>query len=211
MKKNNQQAPSDREGKKAAGYYDLHTDAVDDLVNAAEENTPHYSQAELEKYRSGKKKWKLPQALKVVLIKTWFYGAVCFFVFWGLGLYVADRLDLYFIAAVIMGMVTDLLINHFLRFTEKMKGGSARWMMVTKRGAPGLMMNIPYGFVLLFFVVTFYSVVNMALISLFGGVEGTIYLGVEPIVFGLAATGADSLLIGCKRTLMKIVSDAKQR
>ena len=69
-----------------ASYYQLHTDAVEDLVSATKENTPRYSEEELNKYRSGKAKRKFPQWLKVLGIKTWFYGAVCFFVFWGLGM-----------------------------------------------------------------------------------------------------------------------------
>ena len=78
------ETPKQAENKEAS-YYSLHTGAVEDLVTATKDNTPRYSEAELNKYRSGKKKWRFPQWLKVLLIKTWFYGAVCFFVFWGLG------------------------------------------------------------------------------------------------------------------------------
>lgn len=192
----------------AAAYYQLHTDAVDDLVNASAENTPKYSKAELEKYRSGKKKWHLPEALKAVLIKFWFYGAVCFFVFMGLGMYLGNQWDLLFVAAIVMGMVTDLLINHFLRFTEKMPGGSKRWMMVTRRGAVGLGFNIMYAFVIMFLVVTAYSVINTVITSVLGAKS---ILGVEPLLFGLLAMGADMLCIGIKRTLIKIVEEAKTK
>jgi len=191
-----------------ASYYDLHTGAVDDLVNATRENTPRYSEEELNKYRSGKSKWKFPQWLKVGLIKFWFYGAVCYFVFWGLGLYVADQLDLMFAGAIVMGMVTDLLINHFLRFTEKLPGGSKKWMMVTKRGATGFFLNLLYGFALLFLVITAYNVLNMFMALLFG--ENVLVLGVEPVFFGLACMGTDMLCIAFKRMLLKIVSDAKR-
>ena len=98
-----------------ASYYQLHTDAVEDLVSATKENTPRYSEEELNKYRSGKTKRKFPQWLKVLGIKTWFYGAVCFFVFWGLGMYLADQWDLYFVAGIVLGMVTDLLINWYVQ------------------------------------------------------------------------------------------------
>ena len=57
-----------------ASYYDLYTGAVDDLVNATRENTPRYSEEELNKYR-GRVRKKLPQWLKVSLIKAWFYGS----------------------------------------------------------------------------------------------------------------------------------------
>lgn len=196
---------------KEASYYQLHTGAVEDLVSATKENTPRYSEAELNKYRSGKKKWTFPQWLKVGLIKFWFYGAVCYFVFWGLGLYVADQLDLYFVAAIVLGMVTDLLINHFLRFTEKLPGGSKKWMMVTRRGTAGFFLNLLYGGLVLFLVITAYNVINTVIVTLYAGSETAPLLTVEPIVFGLTATGADTLCVTIRNTLRKMVEDAKRR
>lgn len=194
--------------EKPASYYQLHTDAVDALVGATRENTPKYSKAELEKYRSGGKKWRLPEPLKALMIKFWFYGAVCFFVFMGLGMYLGNQWDLFFVAAIVMGMVNDLLINHFLRFTEKLPGGNQRWMMVTKRGMTGFILNLAYAFLLLFLVITAYGMVNGLLSSVSRGQR---VLGVEPLGFGLAAMGADMLCIGGKRLMMKIVADARKK
>jgi len=192
-----------------SSYYRLHTQAVEDLVSASRENTPQYSREELEKYRSSAGRISLPEMLKVILIKVWFYGAVCYFAFLGLGMYVADQLDMFFIAAVLMGMVTDLLINRCLRFTERSPGGSARYLMVSKRGATGFFLNLLYAFVLLFLVVTMYGAIN-ALLMVLGGGESSALLGVEPVLFGLFAAAADSLLIGCRRLLARIVADAKR-
>ena len=201
----------EKSGSDAAPYYRLHTQAVEDLVSASAENTPKYSKEELEKYRSGKtSRFRLPEWLKVLLIKFWFYGAICFFVFWGLGLYVADQLDLYFVAGIIMGMVTDLLIKHFLRFTEKLPGGSARWMMVTKDGATGFFLNLLYAFPILFVVVTLYSLINMGLAAVSAGSQ-PLFLGVEPFLFGLFATATDHFFLFLKQTFGKIVRDAKGR
>ena len=193
-----------------ASYYQLHTGAVEDLVTATKENTPQYSEEELNRYRSGKSKRKFPQGLKVVLIKFWFYGAVCFFVFWGLGMYLADQWDLYFVAAIVLGMVTDLLINHFLRFTEKLPGGSKKWMMVTRRGTAGFFMNLLYGFLLMFLIVTAYNMVNTVIVGIFGS-ENAPLLHVEPLGFGLIAMGADMLCVAIRNTLRKIVDDAKKK
>lgn len=191
-----------------ASYYQLHTGAVEDLVTATKENTPKYSDEELNRYRSGKSKRRFPQALKVVLIKFWFYGAVCFFVFWGLGLYLA-QLDLQFVGAIVLGMVTDLLINHFLRFTEKLPGGSKKWILVTRRGAAGFFMNLLYGFLLMFLIVTAYNMINTVIVSIFGS-EGAPLLHVEPLGFGLIAMGADMLCVTIRNTLKKIIADAKK-
>lgn len=195
---------------KEASYYDLHSGAVEDLVTATKDNTPRYSQEELEKYRSGKLKWKFPQWLKIVLIKFWFYGAVCFFVFWGLGMYLRG-LDMYFVAAVVLGMVTDLLIKHFLRFTEKLPGGSKKWMMVTRGGAPGFFMNLAYGFLLLFLVVTAYQMINTVIFTIYNGSETAPLLNVEPLVFGLAAMGADTLCVSIRNMFRKMIDDARRK
>lgn len=192
-------------------YYRLHTEAVEDLVTANAENTPQYSKEELERYTSGKKKRHFPVPLKVLAIKAWFYGAVCFFVFWGLGLYVGSQLDLCVIAALIMGMVTDLLVNSLLRFGEKRIGESARHMMVTRTGIAGMMLNLLYAFLIMFLVVTAYAAINAALALLFGRGEGAPFLGVGPIGFGVIAAGADTLMIACKRMLARIAADAHRR
>ena len=203
------ETPNQAENKETS-YYNLHSEAVEDLVTATKENTPRYSEAELNKYRTSKTKWKFPQWLKVGLIKFWFYGAVCYFVFWGLGLYL-QGLDLYFVAAVILGMVTDLLINHFLRFTEKLPGGSKKWMMVTRRGTAGFFMNLAYGFLLIFLVITVYQMINTAIVTIYNGSENAPLLHVEPLFFGLATVGADTLCVIIRNTLLKIVEDAKKK
>jgi len=195
--------------EKTASYYRLHTDAVEELVSATKENTPRYSQEELEKYRSSRGKWHLPEMAKALLIKVWFYGAVCFFVFWGLGLYLADRLDLYFTAAVMLGMVTDLLINHFLRNIEKLPGGSQRLMMVKKRGVAGFFLNLMYGFLLLFGVMTIYNALNLLFQLILG--PSAFVLGVEPILFGVFTTAVDTLYIRIKHLLQSIIADAMRK
>ncbi len=193
--------------KDHSAYYQLHTGAIEDLVNASAENTPKYSEEELNKYRSGKTKWKMPEALKVVLIKFWFYGAICYFVFFGLSMYLADQLDLYFVAAIIMGMATDLLIKHFLRFTEKLPGGSNRWMMVTKNGATGFFMNLMYAFLLLVLVALLYTFTNGTLHALLG--QKAPVLRVEPLLFGAFCVAMDHLCIFFKHMLQSMVQDAK--
>ena len=196
--------------KNQADYYRLHTEAADRLVNTTSENTPHYSREELNRYRGGKKRWRFPEPLKVLLIKFWFYGAICYFVFMGLGMYIPSLLDMFVVAGVITGMVTDLLVNHFLRFTENMAGGSKRWMMVTKRGMGGFLLNILYGLVLMFLVITQYYGIN-AVLQPSGAQEPAAVVLVEPLLFGLFTTALDAACVGIKRGLMKILADAKEK
>ena len=83
-KKTYQQNKKDNAYKES---YDLHADAIDDLVNANADNTQEVPSEELEKY---KRDWlsKIPVWIKALFIKLWFNGAVCFFFVWGLSMYI---------------------------------------------------------------------------------------------------------------------------
>ena len=198
-----------KRAEKSDAYYRLHTGAVNDLVSANAQNTPRYSREELEKYTSRRPGVKLSARLKVALIKAWFYGAVCYFVFWGMGLYIGAQLDLIVIAGLIMGMVTDLLINTLLRFMEKQTGESRRFMMVTLRGVPGFLLNLLYGGVLMLLVVSAYAAVNL-LLRLIDG-TGALFLGVGPVGFGVIAAAADHAMIACRHMMQRIIDDARRR
>lgn len=195
--------------KTTSEYYRLNTQAVEDLVTADESNSPAVSEAELDKYR-GRARKKLPKRLKVSLLKAWFYGAVCFFFMWGLGGYLADALDLFFVTAIALGMVTDLLVNSILRYYAETDGANDRWMMIPRRGVAGFFLNILYAFVVLGLVDMVYNVVNIAILSLTHA-TGTVPLGVEPILFGLLCMGVDAGFIALKGLLRQIVSDAKAK
>lgn len=199
-KKRNRQGP---EIEKQSDYYKLKTQAVNDLVTANEENSPEVSEEELRAYRSGPK-LKLADWVKLALVKFWFAGAVCFFIIWGLGSFFADELDLLFVTGIVLGMVTDLLTNNVLHFFEKTPGENARWIMVTRRGTPGLFLNIFYGFVVLGLVWGLYNVINLIAAGLTGQPD-QVALGVEPVFFGLFCMGFDLLLIRLKRGLARLL------
>lgn len=191
----------------AAEYYRLNTKAVDDLVNADVSNSPKVSRKELDKYRSGPK-IHLKDWLKVLLIKWWFNGAVCFFFYWGLGNAVHNQENLLLIVGLALGFVTDLLVNNIFRYYAKTPGGNDRWMMFGRKGFVTLPLNVLYGFLLLFCVVMTYNTVNSVIVS-FTGQKDSVPIGVEPILFGLITTGWDFLFLGIKRMVRRIVDDAK--
>ena len=205
-----ERAPQRDEAVKATSeYYRLNTQAVEDLVTADESNSPAVSQEELDKYR-GRTRKKLPLWLKVALLKAWFYGAVCFFFMWGLGGYLADALDLFFVTAIALGMVTDLLVNTILRYYAETDGANDRWMMIPRRGVAVFFMNIAYAFVVLGLVDLVYNLINIAILSVTRQTD-TVPLGVGPILFGLFYMGIDTGLIALKHLLCRIVQDAKQK
>jgi len=186
--------------------YRLKSQAVEELVDANSGNAPEYSQEELERYRR-KSKFSLPQMAKLVLIKAWFPGAVCYFVLWGLGVYTSSMLDMLFILGIVMGMVTDLLTNNVLRFLEKTPGESERWLMVRRKGVIGFFLNIFYGFVILFCVFMLYNLINRAIITITGDAD-SLPLGVEPVLFGTFCMGFDMLFVTVKQRIRRALEKA---
>lgn len=205
-RKNRVSAPDEK--RTTADYYRLNTQAVEDLVSANEENSPEVSEQELKKYRSGPQ-IHLRDWVKVVLLKWWFAGAACFFFYWGLAMMIANMENQLIILGAGLGLVTDLLVNSILRYYAKKPGSNDRWMMVRRRGAVGLLLNLVYGYVLLALVILAYNIVNRIALMITGPVE-TPPVGVEPILFGLLVMGWDLLLLGARRVVARIVEDAKR-
>ena len=186
--------------------YELKSDAVERLLDAQSGNVPDVSQEELDKYR--RKKWAIPETVKILFIKSWFAGAVCFFIIWGLSMYLGATLDMLFVTGAAMGFVTDLLTNNVIRFLEKMPDGNDRWLLVTKKGMVGLGLNLLGAYAVLVCVYFTYTVINFTIVSLTGAVD-TVPLGVEPVLFGLLCMGYEMLFIGIKRLVSSIFRDAK--
>ena len=196
------------EEKSAASYYQLKTDAVDRLVNA--EDAPEVSDAEIKKYTSkAKGKFHIPAWLKIVLVKFWFSGAICYFFLWGLGIYI-QGLDLLFALAMGLGVANDLMVNKLLRAFEPTEGAHDKWMMVTVRKFWSIFINVIYSGVVLYCVIQTYYMFNVLLgVDPNAGTEqAESMLGVEPILFGLLYMGIDLLLIKIKNTFIKILRDA---
>lgn len=187
--------------------YDLKSDAVERLADANSGTAQEYSQEELERYRSSKG-IRIPEPVKILFIKAWFAGAVCYFVLWGLGTYVSALIDMLFVLGVALGLVTDLLANNVIRFIEKTTGENDRWMMVPNKGMVGFVLNIVYSMVILLCVYLLYNLINYVLMGITGDTQ-TVPLGVEPILFGVFCMGFDMLFIGCKGLLVSIIRDAR--
>lgn len=198
-----------KEDRSAASYYKLKTDAVERLVNA--KDAPEVSEKEIRKYTS-KRKLHIPMWLKIVLVKFWFAGAVCYFFLWGLGIYLHGP-DLMVVLAIGLGLVTDLMVNRFLRGFETENGENDKWMMVTVRKYWSVFLNVLYAGFLLYCVFQTYYIANVLM-----GVDPNVdssqavdMLGVEPVLFGLLYMGFDILFIIVKRTLINIFRDAQAK
>ena len=195
--------------ERQSDYYKLKTKAVDDLVTADESNSPVVSREELNRYRSGPK-LQIADWVKLLFIKGWFAGAVCFFFMWGLGGSLGSQWDLLFVTGFALGTVTDLLTNPVLRFFEKTPGDHSRWMMFPKKGFITLPLNIVYGYVILALVSMLYTAINTAAAHITGDWD-RVALGVEPVLFGVFCLGFDLLLLQGKHLLLRLVGGAVKK
>ena len=189
--------------------YELKSDAVDKLLKAEAGDVPEFSQEELKKYRS-KGGIKIPQPLKVILLKAWFPGAVCYFILWGLGMYIYSLIDMLFVMGIVLGMVTDLLTNNVIRFVETTPGENDKWLMFPKKGMVSFFLNLVYALVLVICVYFLYSGINLLIVGIIGNPD-TVPLGVEPVLYGVFCMGFDLLFVGCKNLLKQIISDAREK
>ncbi len=206
----NKKAPARDEKRAAADYYKLNTQAVEDLITADETNSPPVPEEELQKYRSGSK-MKMSGGLKILLIKAWFAGAVCWFFLVGLGVYLTNIIDQIVITGLGLGFVMDILQNNLIRFMEKTPGANDPWIFVGVKGFFSLPLSILYAMVLMVSVVATYEGINLLLTLIFRPEAGRILMGVEPICFGMLITAWDALFLWMKRTFRSIVADAKSR
>ena len=189
--------------------YRIKTEAVEDLVGATPENTPHYSEEELKKYRT-KSKLHISGTSKAILMKLWFSGAVCYFFIWGLGLYIGSTLDLFFVTAIGMGFVKDILENNSLRWVANPPGSNDNWMMFPKKRYRSLIFNVLYSFLVMFCVMMTYEGVNGAFGTITGQTDVVLF-GIEPVTFAVIYLLFDLFFLWIKRQFSKIIADAKRK
>ena len=209
--KNTNSAPKSNGSDRKNNPYALNTDAVDRLVTADEKSYPKLTieNDPRKKYKGGFLD-RVPTWIKALFMKFWFNGAVCFFIFWGFGMYIKSMADMIIILAVVLGMVTDILVNNAFRFFATVEGSLDGWMMFPKKRFINFFLNIIYAFAVLLCVIWIYNVVNVLLNNI-SGTEGEIKLGVEPILFGVFYVVVDMCLISIKNMVVSIVSDAKKK
>ena len=190
--------------------YELKTDAVDRLVNADKKQYPKTNKDPGKKYRSKSFIDNIPDPIKALFIKFWFNGAVCFFIFWGLGMYIWNTIDMIVVLGIVLGMVTDILVNNTFRFFAVTNGSNDKWIMFPKKKFWTFFANIFYALLVLIVVVWIYNTINV-IGNAINGTTGNVILGVEPVLFGIIYVAVDMLFIGMKNLFIRIITDAKEK
>ena len=204
-----QKTPDNKSGEKLNNPYELKSDAVERLAKAHTAEFKSTLRDPGREYRSSFLD-KIPFPVKAIFMKFWFNGAVCYFIYWGLGLFVANLENMILAMALSLGIVTDVLVNNAFRFFASTPGANDKWMMLPKKKLSNLFLNVAYSFVVLIAVVWLYNSIN-AVINAMRGTTGEVFLGVEPILFGLFYVIIDLALIGMKNLMISIVNDAKKK
>ena len=186
------------------------TDAVNRLVNAKNKVYENTGTDPGRRFRKKSFIDDIPDWIKALFVKFWFSGAVCFFILWGLGLYVWDYFDMIIILGIVLGMVTDILVNNAFRFFEIVPGSNNKWMMFPKKKFWTFFANIIYNTLIMCLIVCIYEAINRAGNAILG-TEKQIYIGVEPILFGIFYVAIDMLFVGAKNLFIKIFNDAKEK
>ena len=190
--------------------YKINTDAVDRLVNANNKTYQNGNSDPGKQYRSKRLLDKIPSPIKALFIKFWFNGAVCFFIYWGLGMYIWNTLDMIIVLGIVLGIVNDLLVKNTFHFFAITPGTNNKWMMFPQKKYWTFITNMIYFTVIVYIVAQAYSTINLSLNAL-NGTEDQVYLGVEPILFGLICMAIDMLFVSMKNLAIRIVTDAKEK
>ncbi|MGN0820135.1 MAG: hypothetical protein ACI4M6_07125 [Christensenellaceae bacterium] len=191
--------------------YKLHKDAVDRLVSADDNNVPEVDNKELEKYTSSKL-GKIPTWVKAFFVKFWFYGAICFFFFWGLGIYIGTNLiDQIVVSALAIGIFNDVIVNPILRFLDNGDNGYSKWIFIPQKNFLAYFANIIYAFVIVCLVALTYYGQNILINGIKNVTEYNITVGVEPFLFGILCLVYDLIFIGIKQFFAKLISDANKK
>lgn len=217
-------------------FYDLKTKEMDELVAALKGETPEDApvptaniaeitgeaqegkkagKAEFDPYKRDKFSRMFPFWLKALFIKFWFFGLVCYFVLMGLGtlfvgsdgnISVQKSWDLYVLCGLVSGVVVDCFVNPIFR------------MMESDRKEYNYFMMFPFPFkkIWTFFANLVYYLGVMALVALFyelifGVLNISEFIGVEPLGFGLACLIVDMALIGIKDLIVFLVKRAVKK
>lgn len=223
-------------------YYDLKVDKVDELVEALKSSPNQDVDADNQpkepiptsiaectgtdtsdtKTRRGKARHfdpykidllsRVPVWIKAVFIKFWFAGAVCYFVMFGLSLYIAAD-DLFLFSGLILGLLTDFIVNPIFRMLESDDKEYNNYMMFPfpVKVYWTFLTNLIYYIAVMFTVSYMYTGLNMLINVIAGTPDHTIAVGVEPLLYGAFCVIADMAFIGIKDLVVHLVKRAKKK
>ncbi|HEY8396126.1 MAG TPA: hypothetical protein VIK96_05035 [Bacilli bacterium] len=193
--------------EKIDNYYDLKSEAVEELASALKQD-PNEVPAVVDKNIPNPYKIDrlagIPTWIKALFIKYWVAGVICYFGLWGLGLSLTDALDQVFFLGIFTGAVTDLMVNTGFRYFESDRKEFHKYMMlpVASKKLWTLFVNFVYGILVTFVVFQIYAWINYLIVKAKSMPENSIFLGVEPLLYGLFFLIVDMFFISIKNLIV---------
>ena len=87
---------------------------------------------------------RIPYWIKAVLLKYWFYGAICFFVLMGLGASLEKGENRAIACGLIAGLVFDFIVYGIYRAMDSDKKESKHYMMFKSKSVYSVLINVSY-------------------------------------------------------------------
>lgn len=151
---------------------------------------------EMKKYDKGFLN-KVPYSVKAILIKYWFYGAVCFFSLMGfVGIY-GETAAL--VGGLIAGALFDIACYNILEMMDHDNNKAKYYMMFKSKKIYSVFINVVYQ-VVVFFIA---YVVISAIVSTYKEGSNSMFLG-EPLSIALVLTAIDAIFLLIKNLLVKL-------
>lgn len=148
---------------------------------------------------------RIPVPVKAVFIKFWFAGAVFFFVGMGIpSLNSANQIDLSLVLGIVLGMVTDLLVNNIFRYLATDKNDFGAYMVFGKKRFSSFFLNILYNIVISFLIAYTYTAINILAMNRGIVKQGEIWLTTEPILYGIFYLLFDFIVLGIIALIKKL-------
>lgn len=205
----NKKRPTPKRSDDQAKYYDLKVEAVNDLVDALKSD-PHVPLTEEQKknqntpnpYKNDFLR-KIPTWVKMFFIKFWIGGAFCFFVYMGLPILIGNLENTFLLSGLILGVITDWMINSALLYfeTDRLEYHPYMMLPVSCKKIWTILINIPYGLLEVF---TIYFIYRFLQIYAFEN------LTVEPLLFGVLYLLVDMFYISIKNIIVYLVKKMKR-
>lgn len=150
---------------------------------------------------------KIPYGVKACFLKWWFFGAIYFFIGFGLSTVLNDAALIYIVIIIANGFVTDFVCDNILILMDSDQGESNTWMMFHSRKLVSTFINLGYSIVLI-------SLGSLAIRGLrdyiFVHIDFLKDFGGEPITFGLVILMVDLFFILIKNLIVNYVKKQKE-
>ena len=141
---------------------------------------------------------KVPYSIKAILIKYWFYGAVCFFSLMGFIGNIGENAAL--ISGLIAGAIFDVACYNILEMIDSDNSKAKYYMMYKSKKIYSVLINVVYQVVVFLIAMTIISTV----VATYEDPVNNWFLQ-EPLSIALVLTAIDAIFLLIKNLLVKLL------